>query len=171
MKPSLTDILCTTCGLCCDGTLLADVELASDDEASGLEILGLEVEEGGEGSPPLLLLPCRALKGTRCGIYPHRPDCCRRFECRLLQAARRGTIDTDRALAKIADARRRMAEVERLLAEVGRSDPRLPLKERCAEALASTENRRRSDLGGKRDALEAAMNDLDVFVRETFLDG
>jgi hypothetical protein len=41
MKPSLTDTLCTRCGLCCDGSLFADVELASGGEASALEVMGL----------------------------------------------------------------------------------------------------------------------------------
>ena len=45
MKPSLTDTLCTRCGLCCDGSLFADVELASRDEASALEVMGLDIED------------------------------------------------------------------------------------------------------------------------------
>ena len=45
MKPSLTDQLCTRCGLCCDGSLFADVELAGSAEAAGLEVMGLEIEE------------------------------------------------------------------------------------------------------------------------------
>ena len=40
MTASLTDTLCTKCGLCCDGTLFADVELSSSAEVTGLEILG-----------------------------------------------------------------------------------------------------------------------------------
>jgi hypothetical protein len=46
MKLSLTDALCTRCGFCCDGTLFADVELASKNETSALEGLGLDVEHG-----------------------------------------------------------------------------------------------------------------------------
>ena len=45
MTPALTDILCTSCGLCCDGTLLADVELGGKDDLVALEILGLEIED------------------------------------------------------------------------------------------------------------------------------
>ena len=88
MKPSLTDTLCTRCGLCCDGSLFADVELAGGDEAAALEVMGLEIEEGDEDDDGLLLQPCGALQGKRCGIYPHRPDCCRTFECQLLQAVK-----------------------------------------------------------------------------------
>ena len=64
MTPSLTDTLCTRCGLCCDGSLFADVELASRREATGLEVLGLDIEDDGANTA-LLLQPCRALVGRR----------------------------------------------------------------------------------------------------------
>ena len=92
MKPSLTDTLCTRCGLCCDGSLFAEVELASSAEASALEVMGLDIEDDNQVDARLLLQPCGALKGKRCSIYPYRPDCCRTFECRLLQEVRRGQV-------------------------------------------------------------------------------
>ena len=52
MKPSLTDTLCTRCGLCCDGSLFADVELAGPAESAGLEVMGLEIEEDDAGGGP-----------------------------------------------------------------------------------------------------------------------
>ena len=103
MEPNLTDILCTRCGLCCDGSLFADVELAGTDEAAGLEVMGLEIEDG--DARALLVQPCRALKGTRCSVYEHRPGCCRTFECRLLQEVRRGAVSVEAALEKIAEAK------------------------------------------------------------------
>jgi len=105
MKPSLPDTLCTRCGLCCDGSLFADVELASAAEAAGLEAMGLEIEDGDGDPRSLLIQPCAALKGTRCGVYEHRPGCCRTFECRLLQEVRRGAVSVEAALGKIAKAR------------------------------------------------------------------
>ena len=170
MTPDITETLCTTCGLCCDGTLLADVELAGRREATGLEILGLEVEDADEGHRGLLLLPCRALEGTRCSIYPHRPACCRTFECRLLQEVRRGVVDLGRAREKVMDALGRIAHIKSLLVTLGHRDERLPLKERCAEALTLSEEdvpdpatRRR------RDELESAMASLESFILETFM--
>ena len=43
MSPLLTDTLCTNCGLCCDGTLFADVELVGQAEIARLrsELEGL----------------------------------------------------------------------------------------------------------------------------------
>jgi Fe-S-cluster containining protein len=169
MTPSLTDTLCTRCGLCCDGSLFADVELVGRREATRLEILGLAIEDD-DADGQLLLLPCAALQGRRCGIYAHRPSCCRRFECRLLQEVRRGTVTVERAAERIADALKRIARVRTLLAELGERDDRLPLNERCAEALAeesgATEERNR-----KRAELEAAMSAVERLIRKTFLGG
>ena len=172
MIPSITDTLCTTCGLCCDGSLFADVELSGSDEASALEVLGLEIEDADEDHRGLLLQPCRALKGTRCSVYPHRPDCCRTFECRLLQEVRRGVVAADRAREKTADARRWIARILRLVEALGRSDESLPLKERCAEVLAPSEHGDRDPgVHRMRAELEAEMTSLENLLRDTFLAG
>ncbi|MGH7741746.1 MAG: YkgJ family cysteine cluster protein [Candidatus Eiseniibacteriota bacterium] len=170
--PSLTDVLCTTCGLCCDGSLFADVELAGSDESSALELLGLEIEDADRESRGLLLQPCRALKGTRCSIYPHRPNCCRTFECRLLQQARRAEVTLEYAKAEITSARSQIAHIQSLIGALGPGGELLPLKERCAEALARSEA---ADIGAeaarKRNELEAAMTTLEQQLGRTFLDG
>jgi len=170
MKPNLTDVLCTRCGLCCDGSLFADVELAGSDEASALEVMGLDVEDDDDGAQ--LLQPCAALKGKRCGIYPHRPDCCRSFECRLLQEAKRGAVSVDEARKKIAEVLRRIERVKELIGQLGASDDRLPLKERCAEALVlSAEGRVDSGRNRKRDELEDTMAGVERLLQESFLSG
>ena len=172
MKPSLTDMLCTRCGLCCDGSLFADVELASGDEASALEVMGLEIEDADEDDGGLLVQPCGALQGKRCSIYPHRPDCCRTFECRLLQEAERGMVGVERAKEKIAEAVKRIRRVKELVVQLGTGDERLPLKEHCAEALALSEAAA-ADLAVKRKRaeLQAAMTYVEHLVQATFLGG
>lgn len=167
MKPSLTDTLCTRCGLCCDGSLFADVELASSDEAAALEVMRLEIEEEEGG---LLLQPCAALNGKRCGIYVHRPDCCRTFECRLLQEVKRGAVSIERAKDKIAEALQRIERVKELILQLGPGNERLPLKELCDEAMAQTEAVA-ADPGVKRrrTELQAAMTSVEGLVQETFL--
>ena len=171
MKPSLTDTLCTRCGLCCDGSLFADVELAGGDEASALEVMGLEIEDDEEDGG-LLLQPCRALKGKRCSIYPHRPDCCRTFECRLLQEVKRGAVGVDRAKEKIAEALQRIERVGELIGQLWQGDERLPLKERCVEALGfSQEGVAGSATNRKRAELEAAMASVESLIQESFLVG
>src|ERR1039458_5133959 len=136
MKPSRTDMLCIRCGLCCDGSLFADVELANGDEASALEVMGLEIEDADEDGSGLLVQPCGALQGKRCRIYPHRPDCCRTFGCRLLQGVERGMVGVKRASEKIAEALKRIERVKELVVQLWTGTERLPLKERCVEALA-----------------------------------
>jgi len=160
---SLTDALCTRCGLCCDGSLFADVELAGRAEATRLEVMGLEIEDEG-GRSALLIQPCRALDGTRCSVYAHRPKCCRSFECRLLQDARRGAVRPERAVEQIAEARQQIARVKQLMAACGSVDRSLPLREACAETLAADRGTRK-----QRDELEAAMAAVDAMLQRTFV--
>ena len=172
MKPSPTDTLCTRCGLCCDGSLFADVELANRDEALALEVMGLEVEDADEEGGGLLVQPCRALKGKRCSIYPHRPDCCRTFECRLLQQVRRGTVGVARAKEKIAEVLQRIECVKELVVQLGPGNEQLPLKERSAEAVELSENRAADPkINRKRTELKAAMDAVERLIQETFLGG
>jgi len=171
MKPSLTDTLCTRCGLCCDGSLFADVELASADEASGLEVMGLEIEDADEDGGGLLLQPCGMLKRGRCRIYPHRPDCCRTFKCRLLQGVERGAAGIERACEKIAEALKRIERVKQLIVQLGTGNERLPLKERCAEALTLSEAAADPAMNRKRAELQAKMTSVERLTRATFLGG
>jgi len=167
MTPLLTDTLCTQCGLCCDGTLFADVELGGQAEVARLEIMGMEVENE-NANVGLLSQPCAALRGTQCGIYAHRPKCCRVFECHLLQNAQRGTVSVERALEHIADAREQIRHVRDLLARLGNRDKNLPIKERCAETLASEGGRNSATAQGRAD-LESAMATLEKTIWNTFL--
>jgi len=167
MTLALTDTLCTRCGLCCDGTLFADVELASRAEATRLEAMGLEIEDG-DGGGDVLVQPCRALHGTRCSVYAHRPKCCRSFECALLQDVRGGRVSVERAGEHIASAKRQIARVDELIGPSGADDARLPFKERCAEALAS-DVASGAAAKSRRAELEHAIASLDRLIRRTFL--
>jgi len=171
MKPSLTNTLCTRCGLCCDGSLFADVELANAAEASALEVMGLEIEDADEDDGGLLVQPCGALRGKRCSVYPHRPDCCRTFACRLLQEVERGIVGVERAKEKIAEALNRIERVKELAGQLGTGNERLPLKERCMEALALSEASAIPAMNRKRAELEAAMTSVERLIQTTFLGG
>ena len=160
MKPSLTDTLCTRCGLCCDGSLFADVELANGDEATALEVLGLEIEDADEDGGELLVQPCAALKGRLCSIYPHRPDCCRTFECRLLREVKRGEVGVKQAKEKIAETLKQIQRLEELMVKVGKGDERLTLKEHCAEALMLSEAAANPAMKRKCADLQAVMTSV-----------
>jgi Fe-S-cluster containining protein len=172
VKQRLTDALCTQCGLCCNGTLFADVELAGGDETSALEVLGLDVEDGEDDIHGLLLQPCGALKGKRCSIYAHRPHCCRTFECRLFQQVKRGVVPIDRAKETIAKALSQIGAIKALIGQINGNldDEGLPLKERFAEALALSDD---LPVGGDqlqiRMHLESAMRSLENRIHKTFL--
>jgi Fe-S-cluster containining protein len=169
INPNLTTTLCTQCGLCCDGSLFADVELASDAEAASLEVMGLEIEEGEENGE-LLLQPCKALQGRRCSIYPHRPECCRTFECRLLQNVRRGAVSIDQAKEKIASTLSGIERIKKLLAHMGQDDERSSLKERCMEVLTNSEQVSSGRANKQERAeLEREMKAVETLIYKTFL--
>jgi Fe-S-cluster containining protein len=167
MTPVLTDTLCTKCGLCCDGTLFADVELVGQAEVARLESMGMDVDNEVRNTG-LLSQPCAALRGTRCGIYAYRPKCCRVFECHLLQNAQRGAVTVERAMEHIADAREQIQQVRAMLARLGNRDESLPIKERCAETLAAEGSTTAETIKDRAD-LEAAMTTLENTVWNTFL--
>ena len=103
-----TESVCVECGLCCSGMIFEDVELQDEKEATGMEVMGLEIEE--EDGSFLLIQPCNALSGVRCNIYPYRPQCCRTFECYLLKNLQSGHITSKQALKIIHEIRFLLAE-------------------------------------------------------------
>jgi hypothetical protein len=132
-----------------------------------LEIMGLDVESEGR-TTGLLSQPCAALRGTRCGIYAHRPKCCRVFRCHLLQSAERGAVTVERALEEIADAREQIRQLRAMLDGLGNRDEGLPIKERCAETLAA-EGGATPETTQARVDLEVAMATLEKTIWNTFL--
>ena len=155
-----TENLCTSCGLCCDGSLFAEVELKGRRESFTLESFGLDIEEGEESE--LLIQPCGALNGTRCSIYEHRPKCCRTFECRLLRDVEEGKRTRLEASEIIQETRDLVTQINR---GIGRSVGRkhLPLKERYLEALE------RSSESKNRAELEEVMRKLENRIELNFL--
>jgi len=148
--------------------LFADVELKNPTEAAGLVILGLTVDDD-DAERALLSQPCRALRGRRCSIYAHRPGCCRTFECALLQDVRASAATIEQAHAHIEQAFTYIRRVRALLGELGERNPRLPLNERCAHALAKDLGRV-PGMSQKQTELEDAINALDSLIQSTFFD-
>jgi uncharacterized protein len=170
MKPNLANVLCIRCGLCCDGSLFADAELAAR-ETAALEVLGVEIEDADRGEPALLLQPCAAFKRKRCSIYPHRPNCCRTFECRLLKQVESGAISVDRAKETIANTLKEVGRVKLLIAQLGQRDEGLPLKERFDEALTlSSKITDDPRINRKRADAKMAIARLQNLLQQTFLD-
>jgi len=161
--------LCPNCGLCCNGVLFADVELRKGDDAGRLAGLGFSLEKKGRNQA--FTQPCACFDGRLCGIYAERPVRCRTFECGLLKRVQTGKLDTNAALKKIAQTRRKAEKVRGLLRELGQRDERLALTERYRQAMTAP-----VDLsGGKASAglpgkLMLAFRDLMRTVQSEFLE-
>ncbi len=149
--------------------MFADVELAGHREAARIEVLGLAVEDG-DAPGGLLAQPCAALVGRRCAIYAHRPECCRTFECRLLQDVRRGRVSVESADRQIKKALGLVRKAEVLLVQLGWHDTRLPLAERAADVLACAASGS-PRVKRQRKALSAAVSALGTLIRTVFLRG
>ncbi|MEH6661783.1 MAG: YkgJ family cysteine cluster protein [Parasphingorhabdus sp.] len=93
--------LCTSCGLCCDGSLFSIAPLVPED---GSVVAPLQsYEDGGER---YLSLPCPALNSERCcTVYGNRPQICSAFRCALLSRLDKRQITLQEATQKVAVAR------------------------------------------------------------------
>ncbi len=96
--------LCTSCGLCCDGTVFRVARLREGEVPSPEMADGARWEDGGER--PAFLLPCHAFVG-HCGIYEVRPEVCGSFRCRVLRRAEQGSMSWERAHALVREGKAR----------------------------------------------------------------
>ena len=138
MKDSQKNVeqLCPNCGLCCDGTLFADVELRAGDNAKRLAKLGLSLKKKGRVKIAFAQ-PCACFDGTFCTIYSERPKRCRLFECGLLKKVDAGEMKAGTALKKIAEAKKLMKKVKDLLRAFDEDDEGMALSERYARAMSA----------------------------------
>ena len=130
------DRLCPNCGLCCDSTLFADVELRAGDDAKRLAKLGLSL--GKKGQEKLAFAqPCACFDGKLCRIYDDRPKRCRTFECGLLKKVEADEMTANAALKKIAEAKFLAGKVRALLRSLGEKNERLALTKRYTQAMSA----------------------------------
>lgn len=128
--------LCPNCGLCCDGSLFADVELRVGDDAKRLAKLGLSVKKKGSVKVAFKQ-PCACFEGKFCKIYGERPKHCRLFECGLLKKVSAGEMKPNVALRKISGAKVILEKLQDLLGTYSGDDESAALSERYANAMAS----------------------------------
>ena len=160
--------LCPNCGLCCDSTLFADVELRAADDAKRLQKLGLTIKQKTQ-TKLAFAQPCACFDGKLCGIYGDRPKRCRRFECGLLKRVEADEMTAGAALKKISEAKKRAENVRGLLRQSGKGDEPMALTHRYAEAMSAP-----IDMSGETDAerrgeLMLAVNDLMTLLERDFL--
>jgi hypothetical protein len=162
------DQLCPNCGLCCDSTLFADVELRKGDDPARLSQLGLEILQKSKAKLAFTQ-PCACFDGKFCKIYADRPKRCRLFECGLLKRVQSGELTATAALKKIAEAKSHAETVRRLLRESGQPDEQMALTHRYAETMRAP-----VDLSDDRNAdrhgeLMVAVGDLMHMLERDFL--
>lgn len=83
------NVLCTQCGLCCDGTFYGSVVVAEGEGGEGLggevprlERIGLRIVRDDAGTPAMPQ-PCSALRDRLCAVYSDRPKACGDYQCLL----------------------------------------------------------------------------------------
>jgi Fe-S-cluster containining protein len=162
------DQLCPNCGLCCDSTLFADVELRAGDDPQRLAKLGLTIEKKGKNKLAFAQ-PCACFDGKLCGIYHDRPKRCRLFECGLLKRVDAGEMTPGAALKKIAAAKRRVEKVRELLRQSGQREEQMALTHRYAEAMSAPINLSDAADAERRGELMLAVNDLMTLLERDFL--
>jgi uncharacterized protein len=160
--------LCPRCGLCCDSTLFADVELRAGDDAKRLAKLGLTLYPKTK-TKFAMDQPCACFDGKLCRIYADRPKRCGLFECGLLKRVESGEMTTKTALKKITDARQQADDVRARLCLLGQRDEALALTHRYAEVMAAPMDLSKPDEAERRGELMMAVNDLMNLLQRDFL--
>lgn len=160
--------LCPNCGLCCDSTLFADVELRTGDDPKRLTKLGLEILQKTK-TRLAFSQPCACFDGKLCKIYGERPRRCGLFECGLLKKVERGDMTAGTALKKISAAKAKAENVRKLLRESGQRDEQMALTHRYAEAMSAPVDLSDDANADRHGKLMLAVNDLMQVLERDFL--
>ncbi len=155
--------LCSACGMCCNGVMFHTVRMQPGDSAKALSALGLKLKR--KKGQHYILQPCPAYRDSQCSIYAARPERCRIFECRQLKRVASGEITEAMALEKIREAKRRVEEVNELLQQAGKTDPKRPLSKRCEKVMAEPADGEGAEV---RARLALAMRELEVMLDQEF---
>lgn len=162
------DQLCPNCGLCCDSTLFADVELRAGDDAKRLKRLGLTLFQKTK-TKLAFVQPCACFDGKLCQIYADRPNRCRKFDCGLLKRVGSGELTANAALKKISAAKSQAQNVRTLLRSLGQRDERMALTHRYAEAMSAPMDLADEGRAERHGELMLAVNDLMTRLQRDFL--
>ena len=160
--------LCPNCGLCCDSTLFADVELRPGDNAKRLKQLGFTLHQKAK-MKLAFSQPCSCFDGKLCRIYAERPKRCGLFECGLLRRVEAGELTVNAALKKIASAKNQAEQVRGLLRSLGQRDEPMALTQRYAGVMAAPMNFSRPVETERRGELMLAVNELMTQLQRDFL--
>jgi uncharacterized protein len=167
-QPNRIEQLCPNCGLCCDSTLFADVELRASDKPARLSKLGLTLMKKSK-TVTAFHQPCACFDGKLCKIYAERPKRCGLFECGLLKKVEAGGLTPAAALKKISETKSRAEKIRGLLHSLGQRKERMALTHRYAEVMAQPMDLSKPEDADKRGELMLAVNDLMIRLQRDFL--
>jgi Fe-S-cluster containining protein len=160
--------LCPNCGLCCDSTLFADVELRASDKPARLSQLGLRLLKKTK-TTTAFSQPCAGFDGKLCRIYADRPKRCQLFECGLLKRVEAGEMTPAAALKKITATKKRADAVRELLSRLGQREAQMALTHRYAKAMGEPMDLSQPEDSELRGELMLAVNDLMNILHRDFL--
>jgi len=160
--------LCPSCGLCCDSTLFADVELRASDKPARLSKLGLTLIKKTK-TVTAFHQPCACFDGKLCTIYAERPKRCGLFVCGLLKRVDAGGMTAGAALKKILTAKRQAEKVRELLHSLGQQDEQMALTHRYAEVMAEPMDLSKPEETERRGELMLAVSGLMQLLEKDFL--
>jgi Fe-S-cluster containining protein len=160
--------LCPNCGLCCDSTLFADVELQTGDDANRLTQLGLQIEKKARGKFAFAQ-SCACFDGKLCKIYDERPVRCRTFECGLLKKVQEGEMNSAIALQKISETKNLAQKVRELLRQLGNDNEPLALTKRYAQVMNSPISLADENNAEARGELMLTVHELMQVLQKDFL--
>jgi uncharacterized protein len=163
------DRLCPNCGLCCDGTLFADVELQLGDDSKRLAQLGLTLTKKGRRKLAFAQ-PCACFDGKCCKIYSDRPRQCSLFECTVLKKTDAGKMNSEAALRVISEAKTLANRVRALLRAFGQRSDKQSITHGYAEAMSAPIDLSRGDnVADRHGQLMRAFGDLMELLEREFL--
>ncbi len=182
---SVSEKLCLTCGLCCNGVIFADVQLQRGDDPNRLEAIGLRLvarrKPSGAGANISAVKsgtaykfpqPCSAFDGCRCRIYEDRPKHCRAFDCALLKSVQAGQTKPASAIRTIEKARLRAQTVRELLRELGDANEHIALALRFRQTAKRLQKTAcTAHTAGTFSELTLAAHNLNLVLSEKFYPG
>ena len=162
---SLEAKLCAACGMCCNGVLFYGTRLQSEDSIRSLTALGMKLKR--KDGEMQFLQPCPAYKDSCCSIYEKRPQRCRTFVCKQLQALNSGKSTEAAAFAKVTDAKVLTDRVRDLFAKLGDTRENKAFARRYAAIFTPPLNAS-PEFEKWRQELQVAMSELETMLEANF---
>lgn len=105
--------ICTSCGLCCDGTIFKRTTLNPEDSVKKNHDAGIFIIQCGEKS--FLQQPCHYLDNRHCRIYKVRPKVCSNYKCKLLERHFAGQLSFKEGIEIVNNALKHLYELKQML--------------------------------------------------------